>query len=77
MSTSKKRINISLPKHLAVFLEKISLRDEVPQATKAVELLEKALELEEDEYFSRLADARASDDEADYIAHEDFWTQAS
>lgn len=47
MPTSKKRLNLSLPKHLAVFLKQISLRDEVPQATKAVQLLERALEWEE------------------------------
>lgn len=73
MPTKKKRINLSLPEHLAVFLESISVRDDVPQATKAVELLEKALEIEEDEYFAAIADERASDDDADYISQEEFW----
>lgn len=50
MPTSKQRLNLTLPKHLAVFLKKISLRDEVPQATKAVQLLERALEWEEGEF---------------------------
>ncbi|OGJ57036.1 hypothetical protein A3H22_01660 [Candidatus Peribacteria bacterium RIFCSPLOWO2_12_FULL_55_15] len=50
MPTSKQRLNLTLPKHLAVFLKKISLRDDVPQATKAVQLLERALEWEEGEF---------------------------
>ena len=47
MPTSKKRLNLTLPKHLAVFLKKISLRDEMPQAAKALELIERGLEMEE------------------------------
>lgn len=50
MPTAKQRLNLALPKHLAVFLKKISLRDEVPQATKAVQLLERAMEWEEGEF---------------------------
>lgn len=50
MPTSKKRLNLTLTKPLAAFLKKISLRDEVPQATKAVQLLERALEWEEGEF---------------------------
>lgn len=50
MPTSKQRLNLTLPKHLTVFLKKISLRDEVPQATKAVQLLERAIEWEEGEF---------------------------
>lgn len=50
MPTSKQRLNLTLPRHLAIFLKNISLRDEVPQATKAVQLLERALEWEEGEF---------------------------
>ena len=56
MPTSKQRLNLTLPKHLAVFLKKISLRDEVPQATKAVQLLERALEWEEGEFKKSFVD---------------------
>lgn len=75
MPTSKKRLNLSLPEHLAVFIEKISLRDDVPQATKAVELLERALEVEEDEYFAAIADSRATDNDEDFISDEEFWNK--
>jgi hypothetical protein len=47
MPTLKPRLNLTLPKHVALHLKKLSLRDEVPQATIAVELLERALEWEE------------------------------
>lgn len=47
MPTSKKRLNLTLPKDLAVFLKKISLRDDMPQAAKALELIERGLEMEE------------------------------
>lgn len=50
MPTSKQRLNLTLPKHLAVFLKKISIRDEMPQAAKALELIERGLEMEEGEF---------------------------
>lgn len=74
MPTSKKRLNISLSKDMAIFLEKLSLRDDVPQATKAVQLLEKALEMEEDEYFSAAADSRAAK-KVGWMSHKEFWSK--
>lgn len=56
MPTSKKRLNLTLPKDLALFLKKISLRDDMPQATKAVQLLERALEWEEGEFKKSFVD---------------------
>lgn len=47
MPTSKQRLHLALPQHIAVFLKRISLRDDMPQATKALELLELSLEEEE------------------------------
>lgn len=47
MPTSKQRLNLTLPKHLALFLKKISLRDDVSQSAKALELIERGLETEE------------------------------
>lgn len=72
MPTKKKRLNITLPNDVAVFLEQISLRDDVPQATKAVELLDMALEMEEDEYFSKIAEEREKAG-GKFISHKDFW----
>ena len=74
MPTSKKRLNITLSKELAIFLKSIALRDDVPQAAKAVELLEKALELEEDDYFNRLAEEREKAG-GRFIHHDTFWSK--
>ncbi|HLD64323.1 MAG TPA: hypothetical protein VI913_05505 [Candidatus Peribacteraceae bacterium] len=74
MPTSKKRLNITLSKELAIFLKSIALRDDVPQAAKAVELLEKALELEEDDYFNRLAEEREKAG-GRFIPHDTFWSK--
>lgn len=74
MPTKKRRINISLSKNTAVFLKKIALRDDVPEATKASELVEKAMEIEEDEYFAAIADARIKK-KGKCISHEEFWAK--
>lgn len=50
MPTSKQRLNLTLPPHLAVVLKRISVRDDMPQAAKAIELIESALETEEGEF---------------------------
>ena len=72
MPTKKKRLNLSLPKNLAIYLEKIALRDEVSQSQKAVELIEAALEIAEDDYFAKIAEERIRKD-GKYISHEEFW----
>jgi hypothetical protein len=53
MPTSKQRLNLTLPKNLAAFLKKISLRDDVPQATKAVQLLEQVMDWEAEGEFKQ------------------------
>lgn len=75
MPTLKKRLNITLSKEMAIFLEKISLRDGVPQATKASELLEKVMEIEEDGYFSAIADTRVADKSVGSLSHKEFWSK--
>ncbi len=74
MPTFKKRINVTLEKDTALFLKKISLRDDVPQAKKAAELLEYALELVEDDYFSKMAEKRDVKN-AKFISHDEFWSK--
>jgi predicted DNA-binding protein len=48
MPTTKTRIQISVPKRTRDALKMLAKQDEVPVATKAAELIEDALELEED-----------------------------
>ena len=74
MTTTKQRINISVDDKLAKFLNKIAERDDKPVATKARELIECALEIEEDIYFSKIANERNKD--KNFIAEDEFWNSA-
>jgi len=53
MATTKYRMIVSLPPGLEQALARLSRRDRMPRATKAVELLSHAIELEEDGYGTR------------------------
>ena len=72
MPTTKKRLYVTLPQHVAVFIQKIALRDEVSQSQKAVELIEEALAFAEDEYFSKLAEKRIQEG-GKYLTHKQVW----
>lgn len=58
MATTKHRINISLSDEITAVLTKLARRDQVPTATKTAELLQRAIELEEDDMFNSLAAQR-------------------
>lgn len=58
MPTTKNRLNISLSRELNEALTELSLRDQIPRATKAAELLRLALEIEEDLALAVVAEAR-------------------
>lgn len=73
MATNKKRINISLPKDLQLTLEKLADRDNVPTATKAVELIKVAVEIDEDELWNKIAEERDAKS-AKFISHKEFWS---
>lgn len=72
MPTTKKRLNITLSPDLEKALMKIARRDRVPGATKAVELLRIALEIEEDSVWEMLANERG-DNPKDYVPHSKAW----
>ena len=72
MATLKRRINVSLPKDLDHALTRIALRDQVPQATKAADLLRLALEIEEDIVWDKLAKERDTR-KAKFISHNKAW----
>ncbi|OGJ55661.1 hypothetical protein A2706_00135 [Candidatus Peribacteria bacterium RIFCSPHIGHO2_01_FULL_51_35] len=74
MSTSKKRLNITLPKDVRLYIQKLAVRDQMPEATKAAQLLQMALEIEEDAYFAKVADMRVSK-KARFISHDKFWAK--
>lgn len=73
MATTKKRINISVSKEVEKMLSALSKRDQVPTATKATELLMRAIEIEEDEVWDKIASERLKQDNKCRISHEDAW----
>ncbi|KKW35765.1 hypothetical protein A2852_00515 [Candidatus Adlerbacteria bacterium RIFCSPHIGHO2_01_FULL_54_23] len=58
MATAKTRINISVKKDTERMLKALAKRDQKPLASKVVDLVEEALELEEDRMLSAIADER-------------------
>ncbi len=73
MTTTKKRLNISLSLDLENLLKISAEKDRVPQATKAVELLKIALEIEEDAKLGMLVKDRLTTKKSDFVSHEKAW----
>ena len=72
MATTKKRVIISLSKPIEQALELLAKRDQVPRATKAVHLLETALEIEEDQIWNQVATERDIKN-ARFVSHKKAW----
>ena len=72
----KKRINLTPPIEIYLMLKQLAEADDVPIAQKVLDLLTTAIDMEEaeDEYFSALGDARATDNRG-FISHEKFWDE--
>ena len=72
MTTTKKRINVSVSKELNDALLKLARRDQIPQATKAEHLLRLALEIEEDDTLNIIAVGRDTSS-AKFVSHKLAW----
>ena len=72
MPTTKKRVNISISKPLEEALEKLARRDQVPEATKAAELLQAAIELDEDQVWDAVASKRDTKN-TKFVSHKKAW----
>ncbi|RJQ31964.1 hypothetical protein C4572_01765 [Candidatus Parcubacteria bacterium] len=72
MPTTKKRVNISLSSALEDILSRLAKRDQVPQATKAAELIRTAIEIEEDQFFDLIASERDKKG-IKFISHKKAW----
>ncbi len=72
MATTKTRINVSVSKEVEKAVKALAKRDQVPNATKAAELLRLALEVEEDYVFDLIAQERDADNTT-YISHKTAW----
>ncbi|MEK7099095.1 MAG: toxin-antitoxin system, antitoxin component [Patescibacteria group bacterium] len=72
MLATKTRINISIPHDIRRALVRLAKRDEVPEATKAADLLARALETEEDEVWDAIARKRDQKG-ARFVPHKKAW----
>ena len=72
MPTAKKRINITVDDEMYEALESLSQKKQKSVSGTSLELLEKAIELEEDFHFSQKADERLSRKEK-RIPHNKAW----
>ena len=76
MPTTKKRINITVNSELEKIIGLLAKRDNMPQATKTVELLKKAIEIEEDDVWNMIAEERMAERKTkklDLISYEDLF----
>ena len=72
MPTTKKRINITVDDETYAELERLSASREQSLSRLSLDLIEEALELQEDRWFGRLADERLTRGE-ERVSHEDAW----
>ena len=72
MPTAKKRINLTVDDDLFENLKRIAKKEHVSVASVSNDLLERALELREDRYFSEVSEARLSK-KAKRLSHKDIW----
>ena len=72
MTTTKKRINVTLPSDLEEALSAVAQRDGVPEATKAAELLRLALEIDEDMLLEKVASDRYKNSKG-FLSHKEVW----
>lgn len=74
MPTEKTRINITVPAGLDAIMEKLARRDRVSLSAKALELLRRALEIEEDATLLTIANQREkSASPTTYLSHQEVW----
>lgn len=73
MATAKERINISVSTHTRKALRELAKRDQVPEATKAADLIELALDIEEDRVLEAIAHARDSK-RTRWVSHAALWS---
>lgn len=73
MPTIKDRVNITIDKDRSRLLKTLAKRDKVSVSAKILELVDDALELEEDLIWAKIADKRRKEKNVKYIPHEILW----
>lgn len=72
MPSKKKRINLSVSTELNKAIETLARRDEISATTKALELIERGLQIEEDDVWEAVANSRDKKG-AKYLSHKELW----
>lgn len=72
MPTTKYRVNLSVPTDVKHALQRLAKRDRTSMATKALNLMLLALDIEEDAMLLKLAESREAK-KGKYISHEAAW----
>ena len=72
MPTIKNRINLTVPRDLSLVLNRLAVRDDRSVSSKTLELIERALELEEDIVLQKVAENRDRKG-VKYISHKSAW----
>ena len=72
MPTIKNRINLTVPRDLSLVLSRLAVRDDRSVSSKTLELIERALELEEDIVLQKVAENRDRKG-VKYISHKSAW----
>ena len=72
MATTKARINVSLSSDVERAIIALAKRDQVPEATKAAELLRTALEIDEDVVLDTIASKRDKKG-VKFVPHKSAW----
>jgi hypothetical protein len=72
MPTAKKRVNLTVEDELFLNLKQLAKKENTSVANVSHALLERALELKEDHYFSKVGEDRLAN-KSKRISHEDIW----
>ena len=72
MPTAKKRINLTVNDDLHKSLKSLANRENSSVASVSYALLERALELQEDQFFSKVGESRLNRKQK-RISHEEIW----
>jgi len=73
MAINKKRINISVSEDVDKAITVLAERDHVPVATKAFDLIQRALQIEEDDVLNGIAEQREAG-KGTYLSHDQAWS---
>ena len=77
MATTKQRIQVTVSSDAGRAIKILARRDRVPRATKAAQLIDDALELQEDIALSQIADERLRNYRGPWLTHEEVWGKKS